>query len=63
MTKQEAVDFFGGTKELAHVAGVWPHTIYKWEEVPIAHQYLFYVKSEFKLIPGDMVNDKNIGTC
>jgi len=34
MTKQEAIEYFGGTKALAEALGVWPQAIYYWREHP-----------------------------
>ena len=50
MTTKQAVDFFGGLKELADVLKVWPQTIYAWgERPPKGKQYEIFVKSGFKL--------------
>ena len=50
MKTQEAIDFYGGVKELAHVLGVWPQVIYSWgNEPPMARQYELEVKTGGKL--------------
>jgi len=50
MKTQDAIEFFGGIKELAAALEIWPHTIYKWgETVPKRRQYEIEVKSNGKL--------------
>lgn len=50
MTTQEAIDYFGGRKELAHQLGIWPHTTYKWgDRPPLNKQYELEVKTNGKL--------------
>ena len=50
MKTQEAIDFFGGIKELATALDMWPHAIYKWREYPPkSKQYEIQVKSGGKL--------------
>lgn len=50
MKTQEAIDFYGGVKELANVLGVWPQVIYSWgNEPPMARQYELEVKTGGKL--------------
>ena len=40
MTTQEAIDHFGGVKELAAALGIWPQAVYKWgDTVPRAREY------------------------
>lgn len=34
MTTKEAIEYFGGKKELAKALGIWPHSIYRWGERP-----------------------------
>lgn len=34
MTKQDAIEHFGGVRELAEALGIWPNTIYRWDESP-----------------------------
>ncbi len=46
MTTQEAIDYFGGRRQLAEVLGVWPQVIYAWgEEPPMSRQYELEVKT------------------
>jgi hypothetical protein len=46
MTTQEAIDHFGGRRQLAEMLGVWPQVIYQWgEEPPMARQYELEVKT------------------
>lgn len=50
MKTQDAIDFFGGVKELAAALGIWPHVIYRWgEHPPMARQYEIEVKTNGKL--------------
>lgn len=50
MTTQEAIDFYGGKKQLADALGVWPQVIYQWGEFPpMGRQYELEVKTEGKL--------------
>lgn len=50
MTTQEAIDFFGGIKELAAKLGVWPQAITAWGETPpMGRQYELEVKTGGKL--------------
>lgn len=54
MKTQEAVEFFGGVKQLADALGVWPQVVYKWgESPPIGRQYEIQVKTNGKLIAED----------
>lgn len=46
MKTQEAVDFFGGVKELASKLKIWPHVIYRWKEYPpMSRQYELEIKT------------------
>ena len=46
MTTQEAIDYFGGRRQLAEMLGVWPQVIYGWkDEPPMARQYELEVKT------------------
>ena len=46
MTTQQAINHFGGTKELAAFLGIWPHVIYRWgSHPPMARQYELEVKT------------------
>lgn len=50
MTTQEAIDFYGGKKQLADALGVWPQVIYQWGDYPpMGRQYELEVKTEGKL--------------
>lgn len=59
MTTQEAIEYFGGVKELGAALNIWPHGIAHWKDYPpIPQQYHIYVKSNNTLIPEDMKSDK-----
>lgn len=46
MRTQEAIEHFGGKKELAKALNVWPQVIYQWGEFPpISRQYEIEVKT------------------
>ena len=50
MTTQDAINYYGGTKQLAEVLGIWPHVIYRWgKNPPMARQYEIQVKTKGKL--------------
>jgi len=50
MTTQEAINFYGDVKKLAHALDMWPHVIYRWgERPPLARQYEIEVKTKGKL--------------
>lgn len=50
MTTQEAIDYYGDRKSLAHALGIWPHTTYKWgDRPPLNKQYELEVKTKGKL--------------
>lgn len=50
MTKQEAIEYFGGVKALADALGVWPQAVYAWPEVlPRSRQFEIHVKSKGEL--------------
>jgi len=50
MTTQEALDHFGGYKELAQALDIWPNVIYRWgKHPPPSRQYEIEVKSGGKL--------------
>lgn len=54
MKTQDAIDHFGGIKQLADALGIWPHSIYRWgETVPLARQYELEVKTNGELKAGD----------
>lgn len=47
MKTQQAIDHFGGVKELANALGVWPQVIYTWgENPPMSRQYELEVKTK-----------------
>lgn len=46
MTTKEAIEYYGGVKQLAKTLGVWPQTIYVWgERPPMGRQYELEVKT------------------
>lgn len=50
MTTKEAIEYFGGIKQLAAELEIWAHVIYRWgEHPPMARQYELEVKTEGKL--------------
>ena len=50
MTTQQAIDYYGGTKQLSDALGMWPHAIYKWGKYPpMQRQYELEVKTGGKL--------------
>lgn len=50
MKTNEAIEFYGGVKELAATLNVWPQVIYSWgDEPPMARQYELEVKTNGKL--------------
>lgn len=50
MTTKEAIDHYGGIKQLAAELGIWAHVIYRWgEHPPKARQYEIQVKTNGKL--------------
>lgn len=51
MKTEEAIEFFGGKKQLADALGVWPQVIYQWGEFPpVARQYELQVKTKDALL-------------
>lgn len=51
MKTEEAINFFGGKKQLADALGVWPQVIYQWGEYPpLARQYELQVKTNGALL-------------
>lgn len=59
MTTQEAIDYFGGVKELGAALGIWPQGIAHWKEhPPIPQQYHIYYKSNNTLLPEDLKNEQ-----
>lgn len=50
MKTEEAVNYFGGKKELGKALGIWPQVIYNWGEYPpMPRQYEIEVKTGGKL--------------
>lgn len=46
MTTKEAIEHFGGIKELSAALGIWPHNVSRWgDRPPQARQYEIEVKS------------------
>jgi len=46
MKTKDAIDHFGGIKELASFLGIWAHVIYRWGEFPpMARQYELEVRT------------------
>ena len=46
MTTKEAIEYYGGIKQLAAKLGIWAHVIYRWGEYPpIGRQYELEVKT------------------
>ena len=47
MTTKEAIEYYGGIKQLAAKLGIWAHVIYRWGEYPpIGRQYELEVKTK-----------------
>lgn len=47
MTTDEAIEHFGGRRQLAEALKVWPQVIYQWgERPPMSRQYELEVKTE-----------------
>jgi hypothetical protein len=50
MTTKQAIEHYGGIKNLADALGMWPHVIYRWgDHPPKARQYELQVKTNGKL--------------
>lgn len=50
MKTKEAIDHYGGIKQLAEALGIWPHVIYRWgDSPPMARQYELEVKTNGRL--------------
>ncbi len=46
MTTKEAINYYGGTKQLARALDIWPHTISRWGDYPpLGRQYELEVKT------------------
>jgi hypothetical protein len=54
MTTKEAIQHFGGVKQLADALGIWPQAVYAWGVCPPnAKQYEIEVKSKGALKAGE----------
>jgi hypothetical protein len=54
MKTQDAIEHFGGIKQLAEALSIWPHNISRWgDTVPLARQYELEVKSGGRLKAND----------
>ncbi len=50
MKTKEAIEHFGGIKNLADALGIWPQTVYQWgEKVPKGRAYQLQVITKEKL--------------
>ena len=50
MKTKEAIDHYGGIKQLAEALSIWPHVIYRWgDSPPMARQYELEVKTNGRL--------------
>lgn len=49
MTKQEAIDHFGGIKELADKLKISYHAVYQWKEIPLLRQCQLELMTKRKL--------------
>lgn len=50
MTTKEAIEYYGGIKQLADTLGIWPHVIYRWgDHPPMGRQYELEVKTNGEL--------------
>ena len=57
MKTADAIEFFGGIKELAKVLEIWPHNISRWgEKVPPSRAYELEVKSNGKLVANEVAS-------
>jgi DNA-binding transcriptional regulator YdaS (Cro superfamily) len=47
MKTQQAIEHFGGIKQLADALGIWPHNISRWGEYPpMSRQFEIEVKTD-----------------
>jgi len=54
MTTKEAVEHFGGIRELAYQLRIWPHNISRWgERPPMRRQYQLQLMTKGKLRADD----------
>lgn len=50
MKTKDAVEYFGGVRELAHFLNIWPNNVSRWGEyVPKARAYEIEVRTKGKL--------------
>ena len=50
MTTKQAIEYYGGIRQLANALAIWPHNISRWGEYPPEHrQYELQVKTEGEL--------------
>lgn len=50
MKTKDAIEHYGGIKQLAEALGIWPHNISRWgDHVPRARAYELQVKTGGKL--------------
>lgn len=50
MTKTDAIEYFGGVRQLAEALETWPQVIYRWpEDLPKSRQFEIHVKSNGEL--------------
>ena len=50
MKTKDAVEYYGGAKELAFALNIWPHNVKRWGEYPpMERQYEIEVKTGGKL--------------
>jgi len=53
MKTQQAIEHFGGIKQLADALGIWPHNISRWGEYPpMGRQFEIEVKTDGALKAG-----------
>jgi len=58
MKTQEAIEYFGGFKQLADELNTWPQTVYQWGEYPpMGRQYELQIKTDGKLMAEKELND------
>lgn len=47
MTTEQAIEYFGGRKQLAAALGIWPHNISRWGEYPpLPRQFEIEIKTD-----------------
>lgn len=51
MKTQDAINFYGGLKQLSDALGTWPQTVYQWGKYPpMGRQYELQIKTDGKLM-------------